>query len=294
MRRILIYFAIFIFILSCKEIPPYINFEETNSNLKDTTYLITNLPAPQKTKIVIEDITGVNCSNCPKAADKIKTIKAQNPGMVISIGEYPWSLSNLTAPWPGYDTMNTKEADDIFANIFNNPPGIPTGGVNRKLFNGEKDLFVSYFNWSGYSDVVKNIESNCVLNYEILSIDTVLEKSLVKVMVTFTKQYDKQLNLSLFLTEDSIYSKQHMPDGTKKTDYLHNHVLRKSLTPYSGIPLKMHQPANNYEAGRVFEKDFEIKFLPKWKIKNCKLVVLVNRFDNESKEIIQAADINFQ
>ena len=287
-----LYLSLFCLFLSCKEIPPFISYEIPNITLKDTSYLTSIIPNSEKTKVVIEDLTGVNCSNCPKAADKLKSIRTLYPEDIISIGEYPWSLANLTAPWLGFDTLNTKEADDIFINIFNNPPGIPTGGVNRKLFNGETTLWVSYFNWAGYADIVKSQDSKCVLSSQILNIDTVLRKAKVKIKIIFTQEYEKQLNLSVYLSENKILSKQHMPDGSKKDNYEHNHVLRYSITPYSGSPLKM-PISNKYEAGRVFEKEFEINFLNKLKIKNCNLIFIINRFDNESKEIIQANEIKF-
>lgn len=291
MKKSQIFLIIIFFFWGCKEIPPFINFEIPNAGLLDTTYLESSVPASVKTIVLIEDLTGVNCSNCPKAADKIKTIKTANPNKIISIGEYPWALSTLTAPWDGYDTLNTKEADDVFINVYNNPPGIPTGGVNRKLFSGETTLWVSYFNWSGYADIVKDLDSKCIVKTELVSKDTILGKIKIKVKLTFTEQYDKQLNLTVYLTESKISSKQHMPDGSKKNDYIHNHALRKAITPYSGTPLKMNLISNSYEKGRVFEKEFELQMSPKWKIKNCEIISFVNRFDNDSKEILQAAEL---
>ncbi|NUM30982.1 MAG: Omp28-related outer membrane protein [Bacteroidetes bacterium] len=294
MKIKLIFFTAIVIIGGCKEIPPFIDFEKNNTNLLDTTYIETSVPAPVKTMVVIEDLTGVNCSNCPKAADKIKTIKTANPDKVISIGEYPWALSNLTAPWAGFDTLNTKEANDIFVNIFNNPTGIPTGGVNRKLFSGETTLWVSYFNWAGFADQIKIEDSKCIISSQIISKDTISRKAIVKVKVLFTESYSKPVNLTIYLTESNILSKQHMPDGTKKNDYIHNHVLRKSITPYSGTMLKMDVIANMYEKGRVFEKEFEIKIADKWNFKNCEVISFVNRFDNDSKEILQANEIKLE
>ena len=290
-NKIIFLLLIFVIFFGCKEIPPVINFEKTNADLLDTTYIISSVPDNVKTMVLIEDLTGVNCSNCPKAADKIKTIKSQNQGKVISIAEYPWSLSNLTAPWTGFDTLNSKEADDIFINIYNNPPGIPTGGVNRKMYNGETALWVSYFNWAGYADLVKNEDSKCIISTEVINKDTILCTAKVKVKVIFTQQYDKQLNLTVYLTENNIISKQHMPDGTKNDNYIHSHALRKAITPYNGVPLKINIITNNYEKGRVFEKEFELKLHAKWKMRNCEVISLVNRFDSDSKEILQADEL---
>lgn len=284
-----------IFFSACTEIPPFIDFSVKVDGLLDTTYLTTSIPAPVNTAIYIEDLTGVNCSNCPKAADKIKEITAANPDHTIALGVYPWSLTGLTAPWPGFDTLNTNEADDIFNNVYNSPSAIPCGGVNRKLFSGETILSISYNKWAGYADLIKVTESPVIITGTILKYDDVTRKARIRAKVVFPKSYTPSLNLSVFLIEDNILSKQHMPDGTKKDDYVHNHALRKAITPFNGVTLKIDAGTNgNYEAGRVFEKDFEVTLSSKWKDTECGIVILANRYEAGNKEVVQAAHIELK
>lgn len=283
-----------VFIQGCKETPPFIDFSPKIFGLIDTTYIQNNVPAPEKQKIYIEDLTGVRCNNCPKAAGKIVDIMTANPGQVVALAAYPRSLTNLTAPFPDADTLNTDEADAIFTTIFESPSAIPTGGVNRKLFSGETALNMSYNKWSGYADQVKVLESPVIITPELLSYDDATRKVRLKVTVLFTKKYDEVLNLSLFLSESKIISNQIMPDGHLNEDYEHNHALRKAITPFGGTPLKIDATTEGmYEAGRVFEKEFEIEISPKWVKDNCGFVILVNRLDNNSKEVIQAAEYSF-
>lgn len=284
-----------IILSGCKEIPPFIDFTEKVDGLKDTTYIGTAPTAVLKA-IYIEDLTGVRCNNCPKAADKIKEIHTANPGVpFVAMGVYPYALSNLTAPYPGEDTLNTGVADDIFNNVYNSPSAIPTGGVNRKLFAGETSLNISYNKWSGNADVVKVEESPIVLTAQLVSYDDVTRKARILTKITFSKKYDASLNLSLYLTESKIISKQTMPNGSLNDTYEHNHALRKAITPYNGTPLKINtSTVGLYEAGRVFEKEFEVSIDSKWFKDNCSIVILVNRFDASSKEVMQATEVELK
>lgn len=287
--------AVLIALAGCKEIPPVIDFNVKVDGLTDTSYLVSPAPAPVMKTIFVEDITGVRCNNCPKAADKIKEISTANPGKVVALGIYPSALTNFMAPYPGADTLNTLVADDIFSNVYDSPSAIPTGGVNRRLFNGETTVNISYNKWLGYADVVKAEESPVVLNASIKSYNPSTRKARVLVKVMFSKSHDLPLFLSVFLTESGIISKQTMPDGKVNDAYEHNHALRMALTPYNGTPLKINAQTNGmYEAGRVFEKEFEAELKTKWSKDHCAFVVLVNRFDSNSKEVLQAFEVELK
>jgi hypothetical protein len=102
MKKICNFVFVIVFIIGCNETPPIIDFSEKNSDLLDTTYIVSPIPSSVSTMIFVEDLTGVRCSNCPKAAEKIKEIKVANPGNVVAIGAYPGTLKNFMDPWPGF------------------------------------------------------------------------------------------------------------------------------------------------------------------------------------------------
>ena len=62
---------------ACEEIPPYIDYSVPVVPKKDTTYIASVIPAAQHKAVIIEDITGVRCNNCPSAAQKAMDIMAQ-------------------------------------------------------------------------------------------------------------------------------------------------------------------------------------------------------------------------
>jgi hypothetical protein len=294
LKPVAIIFGVVLTIAGCREIPPTINFGTGGTGDWDTTYVNSSAPAAVMTEIYIEDITGVKCNNCPRAADKIKEIKTNNPGKVVSLGVYTYALDKFTAPWTGFDTLNTNEATDIYNVVYKSPSLLPTGGVNRALFSGETSLYFSYNKWSGYSDLIKVKESPAIINGQILSYDSVSRKAKIRVKVEFSKAYTEPLNLTVYLTESKIISKQLMPTGHLDSFYEHNHALRKTITSYEGIPLKIDSKTiGKYELGRTFERDFEFVISKKWAKENCGIIALVNRFDVDSKEVVQATEFDF-
>src|SRR6478735_751917 len=83
-------------VIACKEEPPYINYEPEYITF-ETTYVDVNVPVPQPREVLIEDISGVKCVNCPDAAEVVRDLKEQYPGRVNSITNYPLGhLDNFT------------------------------------------------------------------------------------------------------------------------------------------------------------------------------------------------------
>ena len=82
---------------ACEEVPPAIDFSEPVVPSKDSTYTVSTEPPAQHKAVLIEDITGVRCINCPdaalKAKDKInKKSECKNSGflfMLRSLDKFP-------------------------------------------------------------------------------------------------------------------------------------------------------------------------------------------------------------
>src|SRR5688572_24500027 len=84
--RLSLLFLIPLTFLSCEEEPPFIDFSPPYKT-KDTTYINLTIPPAQNKAVLIEDITGVRCVNCPDAAKKardIVTAKTEDSVVVIA------------------------------------------------------------------------------------------------------------------------------------------------------------------------------------------------------------------
>ena len=86
--------------VSCdEELPPVIMTEEEKP-LLDTFY-IGSVPAASVKKVLLFDVTGVRCNNCPKAAVLAKNLASSNSGRVEVVALYPKTPMSLTFPWAG-------------------------------------------------------------------------------------------------------------------------------------------------------------------------------------------------
>ena len=283
--RFVIYLAV-ITITSCTEIPPFIDYSEPVVLLKDTTYLTSDIPQNPLKNVLIEDISGVRCNNCPKAADIAHNIQDNNDeGRVVVLTLHSNKYGAFTRPFgEGYDTFNTVVATEIISSLIGEPAGLPAGAIDRKLFDGRTSkINQKYETWVSDVNAQLALSATAVVDLEVINQGE--RKLAANVKTTFTKDDEDKVYLSVFLVESHILSKQKMPDNTYKDDYEHNSILREGITAYGGLKL-----ADNVEAGRVFEKGFELIVPEKYNLTECSIVVLINKNDGNSTEVIQCAE----
>lgn len=283
-------FLISLTVFSCKEIPPAIDFSEPVLLARDTTYVTTDLPSDPVKNVLIEDISGVKCNNCPKAAEIAhKTQDKNGAGRVVVMTLHSKNYAAFTAPFEdSKDTFNTDEATQIVENLYiGNVLGLPTGGVDRKVFGGETQSLISYTTWETRVNEQLLEKPGALLELELIR--KTGRTVIVNVKSTFLEKNESPVHLSLFITESHIQSKQKMPDNTYNKDYEHNSILRKGITNYSGLKL-----ADAFEVGRVFEKGFEIEIPEKYTIENCSIVALLNKVEADNYEVLQCAEAHIE
>jgi Outer membrane protein Omp28 len=285
MKNSLLLTSLFLFILtSCEEVPPFIDFGATEQT-KDTTYITSNIPAPQHKAVLIEDITGVQCNNCPKAATKAKEIITQKTeDSVVLIGVYTTHLPNFTTPYSGFPDLTNMYSFQI-VDALGAPTGLPSGYVDRAIISPQTVRFNAYTTWGNLVNTRLKLKTK--VNIEI---EKTLTANLVtaKLKLTYTENESSTHKYSLFLTENNVESKQAMPDGAKpKDDYIHNHVLRYAFGLSTGNPLK-----ESLVAGRVFEKELSYEIPSNIVPANCYLVCVVT--DAITNEVVNVRQISLK
>jgi len=189
---------------SCEEIPPAIDFTEsfeTNS----VTYVATNIPQAQHKAVLIEDITGVRCVNCPQAAAKAKEIVTEKTeDSVVVMALYINQLPQFTTPWEDNPLLNTDFATNI-VDFFGIPSGLPSGYVDRAVFAPQTVRFYTYTGWKNL--VNQRLKLTSPVNIDIKP--TVTARKLnVKVKLQYTSAVNSNHKYSLFILEDSIVSQK--------------------------------------------------------------------------------------
>jgi hypothetical protein len=153
---------------SCKEEPPFINYAPPQS-IFDTTYL-TGIYSATPKQILIEDVSGAGCSNCPKAATIARSIIDVNPGRVNEVTIYPnnTSFSILVLPINinGYKSKYdfTLDIAAKLINFVSVPPSLPSGYIDRKNFNG--NWYEPKESWT--SDVTSELSVAAPVNIDIV------------------------------------------------------------------------------------------------------------------------------
>lgn len=300
LRIIPLFFAGVAALQACKEDNPGITYEVPEKPLLDTTYTVSSIPAAQDHNVLLFDITGVRCVNCPQAARlALKLADTLHTGRVSVVALYPTSQSSLTMPWGGgYDTLNC-EAAELISSAYGAPPYLPIGMVDQVEISGSR--LISPTSWS---NTVNNRLSmagivNIDLNTKWITADN---KSRLEAKITFTQSSaDKQL-VFIAIVEDDVIGRQtcHPEDtiGGFKTlydwrsdgyfyAYRNNHVLRKLLTSTTGDTLM-----GSISPGRVFEKQYYVQPRSNWKAVNLYGVVWV--VDAVTKEVQQVAHAKLQ
>ena len=272
-----------ILLVSCTESLPPINFDPEPLVLKDTTYTVGTVGEPKPDKgILIEDLTGVRCVNCPDAAEIAKQLKDNYPSRVVVAGIYTAAPVNLTFPHEDSEDLRTQWATNIYTNLYGSPP-LPGGGVNRKLFNGQNQINQTYNQWTN------NVQTEMALKSDVameLSVQEDTDSTVVlRTKFMFHENISSNTFVSIMLLENEIHASQSTISG-EDHEYVHEHVLRRMYTAYDGDPL-FQMP----EEGRVIEKDFVFVIPDKVDWDQASFVVFVNVNDETKKEVLQVKEV---
>jgi hypothetical protein len=280
-------FVVVVFsLISCEEENHGIIFDEPAPVLKDTTYITSNVPAQPNKKVLLEDLTGVRCVNCPQAAAKAHELSLKYKDELVVMGVYLTAQPQFTAPWQGFERLSTAVAQEI-ANAIGNPQGLPSGYVDRYKFGGSTAAFGVNL-WDGY---IQQRLGTSPVKIELDYANGTDNKRVFKTKLTYVAPVAQQHKLALYIIENDIISKQSTIPGDsiwngvdyqKVTsgyidDYSHQHVLRTAVTQPLGELLTA-----PLERGRVFEKDLEFEWPAAWKQNKSYLIAVVINAQDES------------
>ncbi len=286
MKKFVFLSAIIALLLSgCEETPPEIDFKVPIIPLKDSTYIGT-APAPQHKAVLIEDITGVRCINCPDAAQKAKDIVAQKTSdSVVVMAIYPITIfDNFTHPYAGVPQLASNIAKDIVQTL-GLPQGLPNGYVDRKIFIGKSDPVISYTEWINYVNI--RLQEKTPVNIGITK-----EINNRKLKVEINLQYNTNAlaganhKYAIYIIEDKIVSSQTTQSGINP-NYVHNHALRYAFGLTMGNPL-----IQTTVPGRTYVKQYEYEMPAEYVIENCHAICVV--LDSVTNEVINVREIDLK
>lgn len=217
---------------------------------------------------LICEYSGYKCVNCPNAAEEAHALLNLWGENLVVVEIHPPSNSFCQTKNP--DNDYTCAAADIYYKVQDDwsSIGFPTGVVNMN------SGFVNYSDWGGLYIRSAVEQTNVTIDAKV-RYDEATRSMTAEVGVDNLDQKSQELKLIAWLTEDSIVGLQRMPDGSQNQQYLHNHVLRDTLTQAFGEPFTL--------AAR-YTTTLDYTLPERFVAAHCNLVVLVAR----EGEVIQA------
>jgi hypothetical protein len=284
-----------VLLTACEEEPPYINYRASGSSF-DSTYVET--PAdPEPKEVLLEDITGVRCPNCPKAAEIAADLLHTHEGRLNVIAMQPKNFSNLlTKPFEraGGDHYDSRydlrtDAAIAIANMVAKPNSLPSGYIDRKVFAPLTDPILDKEKW--VEKVGLQVGQTSPVNLELKAVHDATQNTIViDVTIRYTQAIaeEKSHNLSIAITQDSLIDVQE--NGSEyDSAYVSMHLLRDMATSYTGDALNA-----PLVAGRVFRKRYVYTIppysftFPAFDFRNMHVVAYIHE-SGTGKEVLQSA-----
>lgn len=195
---------------------------------------------PTMKNAIIEEFTGINCSNCPNGHATAEGIVTSNPGRVFVLAYAP-SNSNYTSPGGNGGTDFRRTYLDAFYTASYCVPSsggryMPSAFINRVLgTNG--DILQSTGQWSNMtSDVLDELSP---MNVGAKSTyDSGAQTLTVDIEIYYTQDVSEANSYYVMITEDNLESVYQAGSSANASNpYVYKHTFREDLTGQWGDPI---------------------------------------------------------
>jgi hypothetical protein len=255
------------------------------------------LPGDKMKKVLVEDITGHRCGNCPRAAETIATLQTTYGEQVVALGLHSILAGAFTDLYPSDTVANPQQkyiydfrttvAMDIDQHFGVSTAGLPNGMVNRKSFSGS--TVVGYTTWS--SHVASELSTPQQVDIQIKNFWDPSTNSLCSFYyVEAMQNLGASYNICLYIMEDSMvhWQKDYMATPSDIEFYTHRHVLRGTVNgTWLGTQINSGNPLTN---GGEYSQAYTITVDPaQWNVNQLYVVAFV--YDVATYEVIQAEEM---
>lgn len=277
---------------SVDEIPPVINFNDFTA--KDTTYVLapSDVPAPENKRVLVEESTGVRCTNCPLATkilhDLNQTYNNRLDIVSIHYGGGPLNVPHVDLP--NLDLRPDSSIGTAYIQLLGGVPSQPAGTVDRTISSGSTILMGNRTTWASQIDL--RMQEATPINIDASFIRDVTEKRLtIDMKLTYTSDQTASEDdyYSIILLESEIEGVQDSTNSVVLDPYTFNDVFRTFVTAISGEKITAERVK-----GRVIEKQFVLSFDdldPEWVVGNMSAVIFVHKNDAREKTVIQSKHV---
>lgn len=287
---------------SCKETLTPMPLTD-NILAEDTTYVEGTVEQPQARRYYIEELTGVQCTNCPQGAELLHDMIVANNGTlsVISFHSGQFSTPISEEPYASKQNFQTDDGNILRNQVWGTGDAKPSAVFDRiPLGTDANPIFVNGFsNWNAALQSDKDAYTSTPINLYVTSTyNESAGRYDIEATVKFTSSVSYATSLNIFLSQDSIVDVQEYSPAKYDTAYIFNHVFRKALTN-ANVGIIILPELATKEAGRVFIYRTSVKIDPTddiqkyWEAKQMRVTAFVNVANNSAdKHVIQVQHTN--
>lgn len=256
------------------------------SNIDEDERLIYVEPAEVNRPVLIEDFTGQACVNCPTATATIHELQqtyGEDNVIAVAIHSGPFAHLRSNMGNAFLSDLGTTIGDEYYTHWgIEAQPGVK---INRGAPIYDTNQYASA--------VADELKKTSTVRFDAV------EFSNNAVLVNLSSSDRVEGRLQVWIVEDSINAKdpqtkyqQFMPDGSRRQDYVHNHVFRASLTNDAyGEPVTLEAGNKSYTQIFYLQGNEALdNFEHLWQKQNLSAVVF---FWNEQQGVMQAIRVPF-
>lgn len=249
---------------------------------KETPIKIPALSVGER-KVLVEEITGVNCPNCPDGAAELQSLHDIYGENLIIVGfhEAPGVLNDPIGE--SHFDFRLAEATEV-TNFVSLIAYAPTAAVNRVMLPNDDILYLDRSNWAGVinQEINKDPAIGLFINPEYTP---GTRKLSIEIRITPEENLTEEHRLTIYITQDSIVDAQAKTGVPVVHDYLHRHVLRDVVTAPAGDIIN-----EAFVPGAIIIKHYEVELDAEWEPQHCSIVAFVHHGGSPDKEVLQVEE----
>lgn len=235
-------------------------------NVPEADRFIKLPPIEADRAVLIEDFTGQNCLNCPRAHEKIEDLQKQyGEDKVIAVSIHGGSMAISDVRPFG---LMTKEGDEI-CNYYS-IPSFPMGVIDGVTPPVKDDKWAS----AVYNDLQKPSEVQLQASAELIA-----GGNTISCTADITSSEEGSGKIQFWIVESGIVALQKMPDGSVQQDYVHNNVFRAQVFPMRGNPIAFSRD------GATANGTIEVR--ERWSLENVSVVAFVSDNSNIVQQVVK-------
>jgi len=233
-------------------------------------------------KVLVEELTGVNCPNCPDGTAALVSLSNQLGDNLIIVSIHAAPGYDQPFPESKYD-FRTPDGTEM-ASFIGKAAFYPSAAINRRLVPPETEPFLPRAIWAGIinEELAKPPVVGVFMNSEFNAANRKLD---VEVTIAPEETLFGEHRLTILITQDSIVDVQ-KKGLVKIPDYVHRHALRDVLTQPTGDVIQEALSPNE-----AVTKKYSLTLPADWDERQCRVIAFVHHGTAPDKEVLQVEEV---